>query len=689
VSERTRALVDADGLRDLGLHRLKDLSEPQRLYQLGDREFPPLRTLHATNLPTQPNRLVGRERELAEAAALLREHRLVTLTGPGGSGKTRLALQLAADAVGEFADGVYWVPLQALTDPELVVPTIARVVGAAVPLSQHLADRRALLLLDNVEQVIDAAPALAEILAATTRAVLLVTSREPLRVAGEHRYPVEPLPESDAAELFVERARAVDPTFEPSAVVAEICSRVDGLPLALELAAARLTLFSADDLLARLDAALPLLTTRTRDLPERQRTLRATIAWSHDLLDHDERRLFRRLAVFAGGADVESVLHVCQVDVDVLQSLVDRSLVRRFDGGRVGMLETVHEYAGELLAAADELDEFRRRHAERYAELAEAANLGSLAEGIPDFDVARRELANIRAALAWAVDRSEPELGLRLVCALDFYWVAADPFECRRWLDRLLDLDGDVRPDVHAHAILTRGGMTFIVGDFERGTELHEQALAEYEAIGHALGTAHVKMRLVVPTRVGGDLEGARALAVESLQANRELGSARGEVAALGTLAEVEWDCGNHERALQLARESAAAAVSCFPWWRAGMLYDLTEWSLQLGRRAEARRFALDAFDASCAIGDRMRSVYLAALLARIEAEEGRAETAGVLWGAVEAEERRAPVGQWEDEREAYADPVLDHAGEAFDRGRTAGAPLTLEEAVRRVAGEA
>ncbi len=346
LSETTRQLLDAEAkLRDLGDHRLKDLTAPQRLYQLGDADFPPLKTLYRTNLPIQPNPLVGRERELEEAGELVREHRLVTLTGPGGSGKTRLALQLAAEAVEQFPDGVFWVPLQALRDPALVERAIGASVGADDGLIEYVANKRLLVLVDNFEQVVEAAPTISSLLAGTPNTVVLVTSREPLHIDSEHRYPVEPLPEDDAAALFVERARAVSPSFRHAGAVGEICRRLDGLPLAIELAAARVALLDPDELLARLDRRLSLLGSRSRDAPARQRTLRATIEWSYDLLEPNEQELFRKLAVFRGSFSLEAAEAVCDADLDDLESLVVKSLVRRWESGRLGMLDTIREYA--------------------------------------------------------------------------------------------------------------------------------------------------------------------------------------------------------------------------------------------------------------------------------------------------------------------------------------------------------
>ncbi|MDQ3992625.1 MAG: adenylate/guanylate cyclase domain-containing protein, partial [Actinomycetota bacterium] len=324
VSEPAR-LASRRELQPLGTHRLKDLGAPEPLWQLGNGDFPRLKSLNQTNLPVQPSPLIGRERELSEVGALLRDHRVVTLVGPGGSGKTRLALQLAAEAVDEFPHGVWWVPLQALHDAALVVPTVASTLGVKGELLDHLAGKRLLLLLDNMEQLVDAAAELAELLASASDLRLLATSREPIRIAGEVEYAVEPLAEDDAVALFRERATVGDPLD----AVAAICRRLDHLPLAIELAAARTKLLPPEQLLGRLERRLPLLSGGRRDAPERQRTLRATIEWSYELLSDEEKQLFARLAVFAGSFDLDAAEQICDADVETLQSLLDKSLIRR------------------------------------------------------------------------------------------------------------------------------------------------------------------------------------------------------------------------------------------------------------------------------------------------------------------------------------------------------------------------
>jgi predicted ATPase/class 3 adenylate cyclase len=398
-SETTRQLLGEDcELVDLGEHRLKDLCAPHRLFQLGDGSFPPLRTLYRTNLPIQPTPLVGRRRELAETGELVRSNRLVTLTGPGGSGKTRLALQLAADAVEQFPDGVFWVPLQAVRDPALVERAIRTSIGADDGLIEYVANKRLLVLLDNFEQVVEAAPAVSALVGGTPYAKVLVTSREPLHVESERRYPVEPLRDADAEILFVERGSAVAPTFRPTQAVGEICRRLDGLPLAIELAAARLALLDPEELLARLDRRLPFLTGPSRDAPARQRTLRSAIEWSHELLEPDEQQLFARLAVFAGSFALNAAETVCDAELDILESLVEKSLVRRWGSGRLGMLDTIREYALERLDESPDAEDVRLRHAEYFLAVAESANLSS--DRLPSegqrHDIAIAEQDNIR-----------------------------------------------------------------------------------------------------------------------------------------------------------------------------------------------------------------------------------------------------------------------------------------------------
>jgi predicted ATPase/class 3 adenylate cyclase len=690
LSQTTREFLDeALELRDLGEHRLKDLSAPQRLYQLGTAEFPPLKTLNRTNLPVQPSALIGRESELEKASALLRSNRLVTLIGPGGSGKTRLALQLAADLIDDFADGVFWVSLQAVSDPALVSPSIAQAVGAPAEPADFLATKTVLLLLDNLEQVLDAAPVVSQLLTETTGTKILATSREPLRIAGEQRYPVDPLPDDEAIALFVERARGVDPSFEPVPAVQEICRRLDGLPLALELAAARVSLLGAEALFERLRAALPLLTGGARDAPERQRTLRATIEWSYELLGEDEKELFATLAVFAGSFDLEAATAVCDAGLDTLQSLVDKSLVRRWGSERYGMLETIHEYARERLAGSA-LAAVGRRHAEHYLDVAKAGNFDSESTEEEDPELARVEAPNFRAALQWALDAHEYELGLRLAIALEHVWVYSDPFEGPRWFEALLSDAAAVEPAVRAAALRAYGGVVYIVGEFERGTQLYEESLALYRSLGDEWGETHLIHRLAVEASRVGDSDRARALAEQGLASSRRLGDQRGVAIALSTLAGAAEEEGDRTQAMALYEESTRVAYEAgFTWWAGGTLLNLAELAEKSGRIDDAARWLREGIAVIARLGDRQHLVYGLALASRILAQQGRIMDAGMLWGAVEAEEQRGPVGQWESDRGEYAEPMVPYEGPGFESGRAQGHELSFDAVVQRFLADA
>ena len=438
VSSATRELVAGEltdvALRDLGAHWLKDLDRPEHLYQLvidGLRaDFPPLSSPPAgpssgsrIELPVPATPFVGRARELSELLALLRrdDTRLLTLTGAGGSGKTRLALRVAETVGADYGDGSWFVGFGDVTDPELIALTICDALGLTEPahlapvarLEQWLMERSVLLVLDNLEQLGGGTAVLGELLAACPGLALLVTSREPLHLAGEHQYDVPVLADTEAIELFIARSRAVAPRISVvPALAAKICERLDCLPLAIELAAARTKVLSPDQILARLDRRLPLLSGGPRDAPQRHRTLKATIDWSYELLSDEERHLFARLAVFAGGCTFAAAQAVCHADLDTLQALVDRSLVRS-DGERYWMLQILREYALERLRQAGESSEFRRRHHEWFAGLLDAEALD-----VHDLDpenIARRtrssaylqERENINSALAWALTHKQ------------------------------------------------------------------------------------------------------------------------------------------------------------------------------------------------------------------------------------------------------------------------------------------
>jgi predicted ATPase/class 3 adenylate cyclase len=503
LSKATRDLVGGE-LVDLGEHRLKDFEDPVWIFQLGDGEFAPLKTLSNTNLPRPASSFVGRERETAEVTALLLDGaRLVTLSGPGGSGKTRLAVEAAAELVPAFRNGVFWIGLAALRDPELVAQTIAQALGARDGLADHIAERELLLLLDNFEQVVDAAPELSSLLTTCPNLRLLVTSRERLRVQGEREYPVPPLAGPDAVELFCQRSDlAADET------VAALCSRLDNLPLAVELAAARASVLSPAQILERLSQRLDLLK-GGRDADPRQQTLRATLAWSHDLLHEDERGLFARLAVFRGGCTLEAAEEVAEATVDTLESLVDKSLLRRTDE-RFWMLQTIREYALERLGATATEPVLRQRHADHFLRVAEEAHAryaespaDSLARYSPEED-------NFRSALSWARDAGEDETLLRLALATEKLWgTRGFDREARAWLT-LATHRATAPSELRLEALLGASGYAVDAGDTDEADALTAEALREAERARDQHRVLRALNLMAYSTLTRGDHEAAR-----------------------------------------------------------------------------------------------------------------------------------------------------------------------------------
>jgi predicted ATPase/class 3 adenylate cyclase/Tfp pilus assembly protein PilF len=591
-------------LRDLGEHSLKDLFRPERVFQLLAPglpvEFPPLRTLDAyrNNLPLQPTPLVGREKEVTQVCDLLRrdETRLLTLTGPGGIGKTRLALQAAADLLEDFSNGTFFAPLATLTEAQLFFPAVAETLGVREigeqpldeSLKDYLGERRLLLLLDNFEQVLGAAPAVTELLAAAPGLKVLATSRAPLGLYGEHEFPVPPLTLPDpkrppplerltqyeAVGLFVERARAVKPDFaitnESAPAVAEICARLDGLPLAIELAAARVRLLSPQAMLTRLGNRLKLLKGGPRDLPTRQRTLRGTIDWSYELLNEDEKTLFGRLSVFSGGRTLEAIEEICDPggDIDALEgmeSLLEKSLLRREEGAggesRFVMLETVQEYAREKLEESGQAEEIKRAHAEYFLTLAEEAELEFKgAQQKRWLERLEAEHDNMRAALSWALERAQAELALRLGGALGrFWWMRGHLSEGRRWLEGALAMDGRVGSlESRAMALAGVGALAFDQGELDRAQEACEEGL---ELLAHeATERSEVKLYLLVSLGHVAlnreDYERATQLFEESLALSREKRDTWGVALSLMGQAIVSHDRGDSQRATELFEES-------------------------------------------------------------------------------------------------------------------------------------
>jgi predicted ATPase/class 3 adenylate cyclase len=492
VSSTTRELLDGSvELRDLGEHRLKDLAEAQHLYQVVAREleheFPPPRSETApSNLPRPASPLIGRTDEIASLVQLVRDGaRLVTLIGPGGAGKTRLALGVADELMADFPDGSFFVGLAAVNDSDLVPSMIAGALGvnelSGQSLARLLGARRVLLVLDNLEHLPDATQHVAGVLDAGPDVVVLATSRAPLRLSTERTFEVPPLPRDDAVALFVERAQVVAPE------IAEICRRLDGLPLAIELAAAQASVLPPTAILARLEQRLALLTRGPRDVSERQRTLRATIEWSVELLDDDARLLFARLSVFAGGFTLDAAEAVCGDVLEPLATLVDHSLLRR-SGERFAMLETIREFARNSLAESAEEADFRERHAAYFIALAETAYSGRLEGEMRWADSLESELDNLRAAL----DLIAPDAArsLQLAGALGwFFHLHSHLAEGRERLTAALaDPDGD--PRHRARALTGAGTISGWTGDLGSAREPLESAIALWRELGEPVETA-------------------------------------------------------------------------------------------------------------------------------------------------------------------------------------------------------
>ncbi|MDQ5818620.1 MAG: NB-ARC domain-containing protein [Actinomycetota bacterium] len=629
-------------------------------------------------MPVPPTPLVGRERDLEEIKTLLGqpEVRILTLAGLGGVGKTRLAIQAAWDAAGLFPDGVVFVGLAPLGNAALVLSTIMQSLGLretegrapCETLCAFLKEKRLLLVLDNFEHVLEAAPEVATLIESCPNLTVLATSRAPLRVRGEQEYPVAPLDVPDptrvpdlqdvvgapAVELFVQRARAASPTFEltrhNAASVAAICWRLDGLPLALELAAARVKFLGPTALLSRLDRALE--AGGARDLPERQRTMRATLDWSYELLHGPEKELFGRLSVFAGGFELEAAEAVGAAgDVDaadvvlLLGNLVEQSLVvaqadEEEDGIRYGMLEPVRQYATERLKESGEAGEVRRRHAGYYLALAE--RVGPELRGPEQATWLRRleaELDNLRAAIGWSLEHGEAEAVARTSYAMwTFWWLSGNISEGRRWMEETLAREPGLSARARAQLLFVAATMGQALGDFEGTWPMIQESLALFRqlgdrwGIGDGLGTGGlIALGLDQPER-------GLALMQEAVDVKLEVGDRWGAGAMLGFGASVPLKKGDlttarrlAERGLSLAREVGAREIIYIT------LNPLAAIALAEGDYEHASRLFAEGLTLSSELGEESSVAYCLEGLATIAAHEGNLEHASRLWGAAEA----------------------------------------------------
>jgi predicted ATPase/class 3 adenylate cyclase len=740
LSSTTAALVERTlpagvGLRDLGAHRLKDFDQPEHLHQLVieglPHEFPALKALdaHPTNLPAPRTSFVGRETEVAAVTEAVLKDPLVTLTGPGGTGKTRLALQAAAALLDELPDGAFFVDLSPIADPDLVGSAVAEALKVMEepgrPLldtvADHLQDRELVLVLDNFEQVTQAAGVVERLLDAAPEVRIMVTSREPLHLSGEREIPVPPLglpdpgyvpgPEAlsqfEAVALFIDRATAVRPEFrvtnENAPAVAELVARLDGLPLAVELAASRIKLLTPETILARLGQRLPLLTGGARDVPERQRTLRGAIEWSHDLLDDHERRLFARLSAFSGGWTLEVAEAVCGNGIDVLEdvgSLVDRSLVRRVDEEgsepRFSMLETIREFAAEQLADSGEEAEIRRRHAAVFRDLAGQAepNLTGT-DPVAWLERLDREHDNLRAAIGWAIAADQGELGMTLAASIWRFWQHRGLLaEGRTWLERLLDLpSAEVRSLSRARALEALGSLAYWQNDYGPARDSYDEA----ESIARELGDRSLLARVLwdqsYMAQIDGDTKRSEAALREAQEAAEEAGD---RVMATLVMADRGFYIARSDPVA--ARENYREAVARMEeLGMTGMLPDflggLAVLEVQTGNLEEARRLSLRVTEMAAAAGSELGIGMALMGMAILANAEGRPDRAARLLGAEERLRQRVGGGAPPElQGEFFGDPRRDSrtslGEEAYQRAYAEGAAMTPDQALAFARGD-
>ena len=723
VTGQLTQLPDGVSLRDLGTHHLKDIPEPEHLLQVTvaglQADFPPPRTLGtATSLPVPATALLGREAGLARVVDLLGQPdvRLVTLTGPGGAGKTRLAVGVAGAMTSRFPAGVYFVPLASVTSEQVMWTSIAEVLD--VPprergrIVAYLAQRTLLLVLDNLEQLPGADKIVAEIIDGAEHVKVVVTSRRALGLIGEHQHPVAPLDlppddtavETSAAEtstavqLFVQRARAVQPAFtltaDNVAEVVAICRRLDGLPLAIELCAPRIRVLSVKELLARVDQALDIASTSSVT-PERQRTLRETIAWSYDLLSPEHRQLFRRLAVFSGGADLAAIAAVAigTDPLDAVAVLHDANLITLSEGAesntRIALLQTIHQYAGDELQATDEAEAMRRAHAAYYADLAE--NLQALKESTYYTAIERAEtdLDNCRAALGWAV-RQDLGTALRLCVALGWVWLLGGYVaESRQWHEDLVVRAGDTPSPDLAACLRGLSNLLLLQGETGRAHELATRSLEMAKAVGDQAGVAFAMSLLGTAQRQQGDVEAAQRTLSEAVELHRGL-EEKGRLArVLGNLGGVEEELGRLDRAEVLLREALAINDSIGDIHEAALQGQNLAYLLALaGRVDEASALARGLVPTIVALGSPSLTMAFAHTMMHILLRQGDPVGAAHLFGAEEAmgERLELPNPFLAEELEEALALVGDAMSRAeWEEHRRAGHSERVEELLGRL----
>jgi predicted ATPase len=695
ASATTRVLV-AGAWVDLGEHRLSDLAAPERLYQLGPGVFPPLRSLHASRLPEASTPLVGRDRELVDVGALIGESgaRVVTLVGPGGVGKTRLALEVGSAAVERYRGGVWWVSLAALSDPAAVVDAIAETVGARGDLAARLAGEPVLLVLDNFEQLIGAADDIARLVAACPLLDLLVTSREALQVAGERVYAVDPMSLVDAVDLFEQRARATggdDAALEDSeAVVEAICDRLDRLPLAIELAARRMRMLSPEAILERLEQRLSLLTAGPRDAPSRQQTLRETIAWSYELLSPGERQLFARLSVFAGGCALEAAEAVCDADLDEFASLVDKSLLR-YRSGRYWLLETVREYAAEQLAASAEGERMAERHVAYFLDLARRA--APYVEPMLDaswLDRLRPDRPNLRVAIEHAIATRSANAALELVGSVGNLWTLYGAVtEGRQLVDRALALGERAPPELLVEPLRLAGTIAYAVGDVNRLEDLSARLLELGRVHGLALADFQGHLMSYLAAVRTGDLDTAGVWLDRAQATTDHHGLRHYHWIVVANRTDLLLQRGLPLEAIALCDSWLASDEATRNFWLAMLVRVNAAWAaLEVDERAGATRHIWEALDRVLELGIRDAHLIVLTLLLACVLAPLDPETAAMALGASDG--LCAELGMVQEpfesaRRAKLYDRLLASLGDAgLTRALAAGRGLAPETIVER-----